>query len=267
MILPLSLTIGVVIFAYLVYRLRSLTSSGFFMAMVVGISVAWTTGVFGLIIMGAFFVTATLVGRLFKNNTKEHSNVVVKGEERDALQVFANGGVPALFSVCYALFNDPLWLWMFIGSFAAVNADTWATSFGSLSRKKPFDIRTGKRVDTGVSGAISLSGTVGALLGSFLIATVSLFSFPLLEGELANGMIWLSVVTFSGFIAQFVDTLIGAWLQVSYRCRQCGITTEQTKHCGQTSEYVKGFMLIDNDVVNVICALSGALIALTFIYF
>ena len=57
---------------------------------------------------------------------------------------------------------------------ATVNADTWATELGVLSKNKPIFILTGKPVTTGTSGAISLGGTIAGFVGAFFIGALAI---------------------------------------------------------------------------------------------
>ena len=86
----------------------------------------------------------------------------------------ANGGLGAILAILYSLRPNPLLFIAFVGAMAAVNADTWSTDIGILSPSPPRLITSGRRVTPGTSGAISLPGTIAALLGALLIGLLAL---------------------------------------------------------------------------------------------
>ena len=61
---------------------------------------------------------------------------------------------------------------------AAVNADTWATELGVLSRTPPRLITSGKVVERGTSGGVSLAGTLAALGGAAVIGLAAALAEP-----------------------------------------------------------------------------------------
>ena len=63
----------------------------------------------------------------------------------------------------------------FLASVAAANSDTWGTEIGKLSKSNPIDIISGKKVQHGTSGGVSLIGTAGSLFGSITIGMIGTF--------------------------------------------------------------------------------------------
>src|SRR5690606_2769225 len=97
-----------------------------------------------------------------------------KGHRRDWAQVAANGGLGALLAVAHALLPGEAWPWMaFAGAMAAVNADTWATELGVLNPTPPRLVTSGKPVERGTSGAVSVGGSLAALAGAALVAGIT----------------------------------------------------------------------------------------------
>jgi uncharacterized membrane protein len=65
-----------------------------------------------------------------------------------------------------------------------------------------------------------------------------------------------------GVAGALADTLVGAWLQERRRCPACGSATEQAVHdCGTSTVPAGGLRGLDNDRVNLLCALAGAIVA------
>ncbi|OLS41689.1 DUF92 domain-containing protein [Bacillus sp. MRMR6] len=240
------------------YMLHSLSNSGAIAAAIVGLAVYFGFGLEGLFLLGVFFATSSLWSK-YKNDAKaEVEEKLAKGARRDWRQVFANGGAAALISIVYIYNQDIMWLIGFSVCLASANSDTWASEIGSLSKRKPIFIRTFRSVDKGTSGAISLLGTVAALLGSLLIAMLSTWIFQF------DWILFFIIFAF-GFIGNVIDTLIGAFYQQVYICEQCGIETEKTLHCQFPTRRIKGLPLVDNDMVNFLSGLLSAVAAILVI--
>lgn len=152
-----------------------------------------------------------------------------KTGRRDILQVFANGGVGLIHSILYYMTKNPSYL-VFLGiSFAAANADTWATELGILNKKDPLSLRTFKRVEKGTSGAVSLFGTLSAFIGSMLIGIFATIGFSFLNiGELGFEYIKaFQMVTLGGFIGSLIDSILGATVQGIYYSEEMDGETEK----------------------------------------
>ena len=241
------------------YFLKSLTLSGAFSAGIVGLAAYLGFGVDGLYLLGAFFATSSLWSK-YKSSAKSIiEEKLAKGARRDWRQVVANGGAAGLFSIIYYFNPETIWLIGFLVCLASANSDTWASEIGSLSKQDPLYIRTFKRVGKGTSGAISLLGSTASIAGSFLIAIIGFWLFDL-------DFLLSSLVFLFGYIGNVIDTLIGAFYQQLYVCRQCGIETEKKSHCHLPTSRIKGFIFVDNDMVNFLSGFLAAVFAIVVIY-
>lgn len=232
---------------------KALSVSGGVAAAVTGLAIYWADGWKGLILLGAFFFSSSLLSK-WKAKVKEPSEKrLAKGSKRDWQQVLANGGPAILFLLIYHFENDTDWLWAFIGAIAAANSDTWASEIGMVGKKKPVSIKTWKQVERGVSGAVSFMGTAGAIAGSVWIAFIAclLYSPSLLS---AAGF------ALSGFFGSVIDTFLGAYLQSEYTCPVCGIHTEKRFHCGKHTLLRKGYPFFNNETVNFLSSFIGGLL-------
>src|SRR6266498_3953233 len=127
-----------IIIAYLAYRVHSLNQSGAFAATLVGTIVFGLGGLQWAILLMVFFITSSGLSRLFKKRKQGLNEKFSKGNERDAGQVFGNGGLATLFVLIHALYPESMIGWIgFAASLAAVNADTWATELGVLNPSPP----------------------------------------------------------------------------------------------------------------------------------
>lgn len=260
MIDKIMIIVGIMLSGFAGYILKSLTKSGAIAAVLVGLSVYLGFGVYGLVLLGAFFLSSSLWSKYKSSLKSSIDEKLAKGATRDWRQVLANGGTAALFSIIYSLNHDPAWLLGFAVSLASANSDTWASEIGPLSKKNPIYIRTLKRIEKGTSGAVSMLGSLGALAGSLLISLLSLWLFHL------DFLLTLLIFLF-GFLGNVIDTLIGAYYQQVFQCNQCGIETEKKIHCHLPTSRIKGAAYVDNDMVNFLSGFFASMIAIGIIQF
>lgn len=254
----LLLCIIVFLAAISAYKLNAITLSGAFATVLVGLATILGFGAKGLFIMGMFFVTSSFWSKYKSEKKRRVEDKINKSGARDAVQVLANGGVPAVLSILYYYFQENTLLYMFIASIATANSDTWASEIGSISKRPPVHILSFKKVEAGTSGAMSLLGTTAAFFGAFLIAIISHYLWN--EVSLQVGI----VIAFVGFAGNLIDTLLGATVQVKYMCTKCGLTTEKTVHCQERTIRKSGFQFFNNDTVNFLSIALGSLIVLLF---
>ncbi len=260
----LSLLFGLVLaiaVAAVAYRLQALDISGAAAAVLEGALIFGLGGIPGAILLLAFFISSSLLSRLFGRRKNPLAEKYAKGSRRDAGQVLANGGLATLFIVLGALFPGQNWPWIgFAGSLAAVNADTWATEIGVLSPSEPRLISSGRIVERGASGGVSLTGTLAALAGAALIAVlaVAFAANPLVPSLLA-----LAVFSLAGAAGSLFDSWLGATVQAIYTCPACCKETERhpVHLCGAPTTLVRGWPWLNNDWVNLSCSLAGAALA------
>src|ERR687898_536759 len=84
--------------AYLAYRAHSLNRSGALAATMVGTIIFGMGGWQWTVLLLTFFITSSGLSRAFKRRKAELSEKFSKGHERDAGQVFGNGGLATPFS-------------------------------------------------------------------------------------------------------------------------------------------------------------------------
>jgi uncharacterized protein (TIGR00297 family) len=258
--LPLGFLLALVI-AYLAYRAHSLNKSGAMAAAFTGTIIFGIGGWQWAILLLTFFITSSALSRAFKGHKKTLDEKYSKGHERDAGQVFGNGGIAALFAALHFFHPEEAWPWIgFAASLAAVNADTWATELGVLSPRPPrliTDLR--KVVDKGASGGISVTGTLASLAGAALIGILA----SLLGPQPASAKTAI-IVTLAGLGGSLFDSFLGATVQAMYFCPKDQKETE--KHplhtCGAETVHIRGWKWLTNDWVNFACAAAGVMIAL-----
>lgn len=266
--LALGLTLAVIV-ALLAYRVHFLDRSGALAAALLGTVVFGLGGLTWAALLLVFFFTSSGLSRMFKRRKAALDEKFSKGSRRDAWQVAANGGVSGIFVLLHVLFPAETWPWLgFAGSLAAANADTWATELGVLSRSQPVLISTGRRVEAGTSGGISPAGTLAALTGSALIAVLGAGLWKLAvpaAANASNGLFFARVagIALAGLLGSLIDSYLGATIQAIYTCPSCQKETERhpVHLCGTPTTYLRGARWLDNDWVNILCTLSGGILA------
>jgi len=250
-----------ILVAYLAYRARSLDRSGAFAAFVVGTVIFGLGGWEWAILLLTFFITSSGLSRAFKDRKKEANEKYAKGGQRDAGQVFGNGGIPTLFTALHFFFPEAIWPWLgFSASLAAVNADTWATELGVLNPTDPRLITNLRKVvEKGTSGGVSLAGTLASLAGAGIIGLLAALLPP-------TGIDWgiFLWVTIAGLLGALFDSLLGATVQAIYYCPSCQKETERhpMHSCGAETKQIRGWTWLGNDWVNFACGAFGVAIAL-----
>lgn len=238
---------------------KLLTASGSLAAFLTGIFIWTGFGIKGLVLLGIFFLTSSMLSRYKRRKKAYLGEVHEKGSARDWAQVAANGGTAALAGLANLFFPDPVWLLLFSISLASANADTWASELGVLSKTDPILIKNFKKVPSGTSGAISSFGTLATGAGALLI---SLFAYLLFDIKFS----WAAGIFLFGFAGSIIDTILGAFLQAGYKCRKCGLGTEKTIHCNVPTMKVKGYNSINNDAVNFISCFGASIAGMFFIW-
>jgi uncharacterized protein (TIGR00297 family) len=235
----------------------SLSQSGAAAAMVVGTLTmgfgGWTWG----ILLAVFFVSSSLLSHYKEEEKQVTAEKFEKGHRRDAGQVMANGGLGTIAAILSALAPSPLWLPLFVGAIATVTADTWATELGTLSRRPPHLITTGRLVEVGTSGGVSLLGTAVSLLGGL---SIGLAAGLLVEDFTVGQAAMIGMV--SGLAGSLFDSLLGATVQQIYYCDVCRKETERKvhRHTHQTRP-LRGWSWLNNDLVNLSASAVGGIAA------
>ncbi|WP_055108717.1 DUF92 domain-containing protein [Paenibacillus ihumii] len=247
------------------YWKRSLSLSGMAAAAVMGTVYFGAGNLFWFGILLLFFISSSAFSKLKASRKQEAEKSYAKSGTRDAGQVLANGGLGMAACIGNALWPHPGWAMFFIGAMASVTADTWATEWGSLSRKPPRSILSGQRIAPGTSGGVSLLGSFAALAGAVIIGGAAwlLALWSGLEGYTELPLLgWIIIGGLSGFAGAMLDSYMGATLQSMYRCTVCGRSVEVPKHCGENTVPLRGWGWMNNDMVNMISSLAAGIIAL-----
>jgi len=267
-------------------KAKAVDLSGLLAGLVVGLSIWFFTSWTWFVIIMTFHIAAAAFTKYKYNRKRLLEAAQEKGGARAWTNVFANGGVATflaamegLLLMAFPLGNFDIFLAGFIGTVATATADTLATEIGLLYPREPRLITNPlKKVPPGTSGGITPLGELAILMSGLIIGGIAAMFYQFNVINVAGGLngilvkvleylgieapVWVKLVAISvlaGFIGSTTDSLIGATLQSLFKCNICGKITEKQIHCGQATTYVKGYLVIDNNIVNLVSTVVGAL--------
>lgn len=194
--------------AYLLYSLKMLTQNGSIAAGLLGFYLLVVAGWNWLIPVLFFFVSSVAFTKInwFGRKRKASSG------GRNGWQVLANIFWALLSSILFLITENELFIFLFIASVAAVTADTWASELGPVFNKKSFSVADMKMHEAGITGGISLGGTLAAFAGAFIVSGLSYYLF-----FHTWNLTIIGILTLSAFLACFADTFLGAfWEEKMY---------------------------------------------------
>jgi uncharacterized protein (TIGR00297 family) len=243
-------------------KFKFVNISGFVAAFIIGVMVfamppdGWKW----FIVIMIFHVVAAQFTKYKYHAKRRIGFAQEKGGARAWQNVTANGGVAGLFALGEGLWPSGILAFGFIGAVATATADTLATEIGLLNRGQPrliTDLR--REVSAGTSGGVSPLGELATLLGAVMIG-ISAWLLGLSHLKSYGLGTTILVAVLAGSAGCTIDSIIGATIQGMFKCRVCGNTTENKKHCGSSTAHLRGFRSIDNNMVNFIATAAGALI-------
>jgi uncharacterized protein (TIGR00297 family) len=238
--------------AFGAYALRLLTRGGAIAAAVIG-AATLVAGVQWVVILAFFFLSSNALSR-WRHAERERlvASITEKGDRRDAVQVMANGGVFAVAAFISSLGGSLHWEAIGIGAIAAATSDTWSTEIGTVLGDGPVSVLNGVPVAPGTSGGITIAGCITAYFASLVVAGVAIlvqWSTP-----------WQAVFV-GGLTGSALDSLLGATIQERRWCTACDVATERRIHtCGNSSVDRGGVPGCNNDIVNLMSTIAGAVV-------
>lgn len=203
-------------------------------AVIIGFVVWLGEGYAGIALLITFFITGTLATS-WKMRTKQQAGLAEQQRgQRTAAQVIANGGVAAMLSLLSFLSakHHELFLLMVAASLSSAAADTLSSELGNVYGKKFYNIISFKKDMRGLNGVVSFEGTLIGIAGSSLIAFVYAIQ--------AGFSIHFLLIVIAGTAGNLTDSVLGATLE--------------RKH------------VLNNDAVNFLNTLTGALVGLVLFY-
>lgn len=251
-----------VVVALIAYKKKSLNISGMIAAILLGSAIFGLGGSIPFILMLVFFISASIISKIGKSKKKSLDRIHEKSDSRDFIQVIANGGVALICLVIFQITKDIRFFIASAVSFATSNSDTWASEIGVLSKGKTISIITGKRIEKGVSGGVSLLGTLSAMLGATIIGVSYTILYIFTFEYDKNILKILLLVIVLGFLGSIVDSILGVTIQGHYVDELNGNVTEKKFNGRKENRLISGYRFINNDVVNILSNLIVTTIAI-----
>ena len=195
-------------FGYFAFRAKTADLSGLFSAALVGIILlvfAAPQGPQWFLIMLAFFILGSAATK-YKFEYKKRIGVE-QGQSgaRGYRNVFANGIIAAAAAVLFGVFQQPIFVVMYVGCVATAAADTLASEIG-VTGGIPCLITTLKKVPIGTNGGITVTGETVALIGGFVVSVVAMFLNVITPPMMV-------ICTLAGFVGTNIDSVVGATLE------------------------------------------------------
>jgi uncharacterized protein (TIGR00297 family) len=217
--------------AALAYALGMVSRRGALGGLLVGTPVYACLGPPGFSLLVLFVVGGSALTRLGYERKQRAGGAQDHGGRRGARNALANAGVGVLCALLYAL-DLPAFSAAYVAAIGAAFADTAESEMGQLSRRPPRLITTGRKVQPGTDGAVSVPGTLAGVASAGLTAGLGLAL------GLVGGWGMALLVALAAFFGTVADSLVGARLP-----------------------------RLGNETTNVLCTLVAAVLALIPAFF
>ncbi len=237
------------VFAFFAVKKKMLSVDGAIAAALMGFFLFLFGGFLALLPIGFFFLSGSLLSKLHGQLSKDAK----QGKPRNYIQVLCNGGIYSILMIPDFI---PHGLHLAFISIAVSTSDTWSSEIGSRFRWRHVNPLTFKAMPVGVSGAITLPGTLAGLLGSFSIGVLVYFAFSV---ELITAF----YVSVFGFLGMYLDSILGYLFQAKYKTQSGEIEEDASTE----SKLISGFKGINNDAVNVVSNLIIVLLVFFWVFF
>lgn len=164
-------------------------------------------GYTGVAMMTTFFILGSVATSWQRHKKQAFTFIDEIKKGRNALQVLANAGVPAIaamVAICYPQLGHCV-LPAMAAAFASATADTLSSELGMVYGRRFFNIITFKADRCGMDGVISLEGTFIGVAGSGIIAVI----YALGSGWNIN----FFFIILAGTLGNLTDSILGALLE------------------------------------------------------
>ncbi|XP_028305059.1 transmembrane protein 19 [Gouania willdenowi] len=252
---------------------RSLDRTGAIGALMVGFVLTMANYSFFSALL-AFFISSSRLTRWGGEQKKKIDADYKEGGQRNWVQVFCNGGVPAELALLYMIEVGPgeipidfskqysaSWMCLsLLGALACSAGDTWASEVGPvLSQSQPKLITTWEDVPAGTNGGVTPVGLVASFLGGATVGGAYFLTQLLLVGDLHQADPQWPIVVYggvAGLLGSMIDSFLGAHMQFSGFDSSIG---KVVSYESATTRRICGKPILDNNAVNLFSSLLIAL--------
>lgn len=253
------------VLALAAFSKKALTTPGIILAWFLCLLITVSGGIPAFVILAETFVF-TVLADMIAGACSDPYGVRKRAGARGTASVICNVGIGSFIMLLMLLTDNSRLFAVYAAVMAESLADSAASKIGPLSKSDPIDIGTFKRTRKGLSGGVTLLGSIFELAGASVIA-LTFFLFSLLQSQTdpPRALIDAAIIASCGFAGAMFDSLLGSFLQVKFRCPQCGAITEKEMHCGKETVRISGVRSINNDCVNLLSNAFTALISVALL--
>lgn len=186
---------------------QKLTIAGALTGGLLAITIYLGIGLFGLLMLGAFFLLGSLA-TAWQGDAKARLGIAETDSGRRTVgQVLANGGVAGSLGLLAMIYPEKFYVWalMTAGSMASATADTLSSELGSVYGKRFYNCISFKKDQRGLDGVISIEGLLIGVAGSAIIAMIYSIGF-------GWNITWI-IVVLAGTVGNLADSVLGATLE------------------------------------------------------
>jgi uncharacterized protein (TIGR00297 family) len=221
---------------------KILDKTGAAAALLTGLVLCWNGTINYLVAMAFFLLAGGLVSRLNKPTLEKNG--------RTAVQVFANGLVAIIALLVFAVSKNSFFELAYFASIAVSLCDTVSSEAGKYFKGKTVDILGFRKTPIGISGGISVAGSLASLLAAivYMVLIFFIYRLPCLQ---------VLLIGIAGFAGMLIDSMLGSGLQALYE--KDGQLTESAE-----GNLVKGKKWCTNDLVNLA---SNGITMILFLFF
>ncbi|XP_063783527.1 transmembrane protein 19 [Pseudophryne corroboree] len=266
--------IAPLIIVYNGIKKKSLDSSGALGGLLVGFLLTVANySFFSALLM--FFFTSSKLTKWKGEIKKQFDSEYKEGGQRNWVQVFCNGGLPAELALLYMVEKGPgeiaidfskeytaSWMCLsLLGALSCSAGDTWASEIAPvLSNQSPRLITTWKKVPVGTNGGITFVGLIASLLGGLCVGAAYYFSQLVFVSDLETAAPQWPIILYgsvAGLLGSVLDSYIGAIMQYTGYDERTG---KVVNHPTPEAKLVSGKPILDNNAVNLFSSILIALL-------
>ncbi|XP_056430093.1 transmembrane protein 19 [Hyla sarda] len=253
---------------------KSLDNSGALGGLLVGfILTVANYSFFSALLM--FFFTSSKLTKWRAEIKKKYDSEYKEGGQRNWLQVFCNGGVPAELALLYMVENGPgempvdfskeytaSWMCLsLLGALACSAGDTWASEIAPvLSTSSPRLITTWEKVPVGTNGGVTFVGLLASLLGGLCVGIAYFVTQLIFVNDLEIAAPQWPIIMYgaiAGLLGSIIDSYLGAIMQYSGFDESTGTIVN---HPTRNAKLISGKPILDNNAVNLFSSILIAIL-------